>query len=506
MAGEQVPDSETPLQAVERGLKLKKDGDLPGARAAFQKAIDSRDPEQAPIGFINLAVLLENTGDFPGARASWQKAIDSGHAKWSPHAANWLGVMLEKQKDMAGARAAYQLALDSANTEYSARAGNNLGLLIEKDDPVGARTAYRKAVDAGHQLHSSAAARNLGFLSQKEFDVAGARAAYQRAIDFGHADHAPPAAVSLGVFLNNVGDIAGAYVAYHRAVESGHVDHAAVALYNIGLLEQYRRNDLAAAKQAYERAARTTHSSWAEKAKERLAAIATEEGKDVPDSTAKDAARALKAGMTKDDVRRALGPPTKAWRSPRLGGGAARVDHRGTTPYREHWLYEDVPQGHKTLVVMSASGVLQEDVTTTAGATSEQLGPSLQEGELAELTYPVPARFPERVLPNGDCWRPSDDEVRFYRSLAVPPLVHEAASAPDRLNSCRKVILYLVDCFEDEVKRSSGPLCRGALRDHVSRDHVDLLALDATDIPCPVEVVDRYYDDAVQFVDAIEKI
>jgi tetratricopeptide (TPR) repeat protein len=71
---------EAPAAAVGLGLLLAEQGDPQGARAAYQQAIDSGHPEQAPAA-VNLGLLLAEQGDPQGARAAFQQAIDSGHPK-----------------------------------------------------------------------------------------------------------------------------------------------------------------------------------------------------------------------------------------------------------------------------------------------------------------------------------------------------------------------------------------------------------------------------------------
>ena len=51
---------------------------------------------------FNLGVLLEDQGDVQGAKDAFQKAIDSGHADAAPTAAVNLGVLLEEPGGRAG--------------------------------------------------------------------------------------------------------------------------------------------------------------------------------------------------------------------------------------------------------------------------------------------------------------------------------------------------------------------------------------------------------------------
>src|SRR6266567_4569985 len=47
---------------------------------ALQRVAHSGQPEMAPMAAYNLGVLLQEQGDVAGARAAFQQAIDSGHS------------------------------------------------------------------------------------------------------------------------------------------------------------------------------------------------------------------------------------------------------------------------------------------------------------------------------------------------------------------------------------------------------------------------------------------
>lgn len=96
-----------------RLLQLARDRE--GARDAFQHAIDSADPDNAPVAAIGLGRLLAETGDAPGAADAYWIAARSGHKKQAPAAAYALGEVLREQGDSEGARSAFQEAADSGN-------------------------------------------------------------------------------------------------------------------------------------------------------------------------------------------------------------------------------------------------------------------------------------------------------------------------------------------------------------------------------------------------------
>ena len=68
-----------PMAMVSLGALLAEQGNVQGARAAYQRAIDTGQPDQALAAMVNLGVLLAEQGDVEGARAAYQRAIDTGH-------------------------------------------------------------------------------------------------------------------------------------------------------------------------------------------------------------------------------------------------------------------------------------------------------------------------------------------------------------------------------------------------------------------------------------------
>jgi tetratricopeptide (TPR) repeat protein len=86
---------------------------------AWRKAVDSGHSDAAPRAAFNLGILLKGQGDMDGARAAFQLAIGSQHADQAPRAAFNLGILLEEQGDMDGARAAFQLAIDSQHADMA---------------------------------------------------------------------------------------------------------------------------------------------------------------------------------------------------------------------------------------------------------------------------------------------------------------------------------------------------------------------------------------------------
>ncbi|MEA2565221.1 MAG: hypothetical protein QOD49_398 [Actinomycetota bacterium] len=249
----QAPAEQAPQAARNLGVLLAEQGDVEGARAAFQQAIASGHPDEAPRAARNLGLLLAEQGDVEGARAAFQQAIASGHPDEAPRAARNLGLLLADQGDVEGARAALGQAIASGHHDHAPMAARSLGdLLLRHDDVQGACAAFQQAIASGHPNQAPRAAVNLGITLAKQRDVEGARAAFRQAIDSRHRDSAPQAAGNLGLLLAEQGDVEGARAAFQLAIESGHLDQASRAAVNLGALLA-KAHDLVGARAAFQR-------------------------------------------------------------------------------------------------------------------------------------------------------------------------------------------------------------------------------------------------------------
>jgi len=131
--------------------------------------VPKSEPSEPGEKVFNLGNLLHQQGDIAGARAAYQQAIDSGDHEWAPKAVTNLGVLLAEQGDPDGARVAFQRAIDSGHADQAQRAAGNLGLLLaEQGDPDGARAAYQRAIDSDHTDHARKAAINLRRLTWQQ--------------------------------------------------------------------------------------------------------------------------------------------------------------------------------------------------------------------------------------------------------------------------------------------------------------------------------------------------
>src|SRR5580658_4737596 len=93
--------------AFNLGTRLAEQGDVEGARSAFQQAIDSADPEYAPAAGYRLGLLLGQHGDIEGAKEAYRLAANSGHPEHSPVAARNLGHLYKRQARFRQACGAY---------------------------------------------------------------------------------------------------------------------------------------------------------------------------------------------------------------------------------------------------------------------------------------------------------------------------------------------------------------------------------------------------------------
>lgn len=274
-ADDTIPDADqlSAQAAFNLGYWRQTHGDLSGAAAAYQQAIDSGDRNAVASAAVNLGVLRERQGDVSGAEAAYQLVIDSGHRVCIPQAAYNLGCLRQERGDVSRAAALYQLAIDSGHANYAPNSAYNLGILrYEQGDFSAAAEAWQLAIDSGHAEWAPKAAVNLGVLRERQTDVAGAAAAYQIAIDSGQPDYAPRAAANLGVLRAKQGDVAGAMAAYQFAIDCGHATWTPAAEYQLGVLRA-EQGDISGAIAAYQLAKDSGQPDYAAAASVKLEAL-----------------------------------------------------------------------------------------------------------------------------------------------------------------------------------------------------------------------------------------
>src|SRR5262249_12680982 len=91
---------------------LKKNGDLGGAKVAWQRVIDSPDEQCAGPAFLDLVNLLRDDAATDGLRAAF-RARAGQHNPDALYALDALGQHLEQRGDIQAAHAAWQQAIDA---------------------------------------------------------------------------------------------------------------------------------------------------------------------------------------------------------------------------------------------------------------------------------------------------------------------------------------------------------------------------------------------------------
>jgi TPR repeat protein len=186
--------------AFNLGVVLHQRGDVEGAKAAYERAEQRRDPDAA----FNLGVLLYEADDLDGAEAAWRRSAGRGHVR---AAANLLFLSRYRRRPERGV---------PVRSETPA---------LEEFEAL----SYRRADESG----APSGAFNLGVLLHQRGDTAAAAAAYERAERRGD----PDAAFNLGVLLYEAGDLDGAEAAWRRSAGRGD----AAAAENLEFLLRHRQ-------------------------------------------------------------------------------------------------------------------------------------------------------------------------------------------------------------------------------------------------------------------------
>jgi CHAT domain-containing protein/TolA-binding protein len=124
-----IPASRTTGAAFDRAVHLAEQGDVDGARAAFERMAEDGDPELAAMAFYNLGNLLDQQKDVDGARRAYVRAADSGDSKAAHLAAYNLGILLANNGDAAGALVAFERTVSSGDPELRRLASRAMAAL-----------------------------------------------------------------------------------------------------------------------------------------------------------------------------------------------------------------------------------------------------------------------------------------------------------------------------------------------------------------------------------------
>ena len=148
------PQDPQPVAALEDRVDLALD-DNPEMRAAAAGLMIAHYREEAEAGstraLVSLGDLLKEQGDLAGARAAWQRVIESADVDWAGPAMTSLVNLLRDQDDADGLRDVYRAGLASGNPD-ALYALDAIGQhLAARGDIEGAHTAWQEAIEAGYE-------------------------------------------------------------------------------------------------------------------------------------------------------------------------------------------------------------------------------------------------------------------------------------------------------------------------------------------------------------------
>jgi tetratricopeptide (TPR) repeat protein len=245
-----------PSTLTDLGYLLHREGDIEGAKSAYQQAIDAGghrafinmahllrfsdndaaqacldqaitigDPDLTAQALVTLSTVRAGSGrarsDPAGAESALLQAIATGHREFAPQAMSELGDLRAQRGDIQGAREAYQQAIDTGHHEWADRSRHCLaGLLDEQSDLAGAREQYQRLVENGHENWAPIALEHLISRLQDDDDLEALRALHNTAVQTGNWS-APEVLVSIGFLLEERGDTEGARVAFQQAIDDG---------------------------------------------------------------------------------------------------------------------------------------------------------------------------------------------------------------------------------------------------------------------------------------------
>ncbi|MDA3626663.1 tetratricopeptide repeat protein [Saccharopolyspora sp. WRP15-2] len=214
------------------GALRNENGDMAGAREAWERAASGDKPHEAAVARSSLAELLQNDGDLDGAEQQLAE-VAAGDTENAGEAALRLGVLRDERDDVDGALAAFERAASVGDRNQVALAtAYRAPLLAKRGETDLAEDAYAAAIASGVAEIQAHAALELGNLRRDNGDDAGARDAYEQALAFDdpdvtlrvHQAMGTETAEQRGYRLMGEGDVDGA-----RAAIAEHFDSPRVA-------------------------------------------------------------------------------------------------------------------------------------------------------------------------------------------------------------------------------------------------------------------------------------
>jgi formylglycine-generating enzyme required for sulfatase activity/Flp pilus assembly protein TadD len=164
------------VELTERGVEKDSKGDLNGAIAEYNKAIEL-DPKYA-LAYYNRGVAKEKKGDLDGAIADYDKAIELDPN--SADAYSNRGSIRDDRGDLDGAILDYNKAIE-LDPKYKEAYINRGVARYKKDDLDGAIADCNRAIEI--DPNSADAYNNRGAAKEKKGDLDGAIADYTRVIE-----------------------------------------------------------------------------------------------------------------------------------------------------------------------------------------------------------------------------------------------------------------------------------------------------------------------------------
>ena len=236
------------------GDLLAEQEDWSGAEAAYQAAIDTADPQWAPIAQVDLALLRWQRSDTGLAQALLEAAAASGNPQAAALARAYLGGLLMDAGEPEQARELLEAAAASGVPQAVALASAVLGdLLAEQEDWSGAEAAYQAAINTADPQWAPIAQVELASLRQRR-GISGVRELLEAAAASGNLQAVARASDLLGDLLAEQEDWSGAEAAYQAAINTADPQWAQIAQVDLALL-RWQRSDISGARELLEAAA-----------------------------------------------------------------------------------------------------------------------------------------------------------------------------------------------------------------------------------------------------------
>ncbi|MBB5156627.1 tetratricopeptide repeat protein [Saccharopolyspora phatthalungensis] len=277
------------------GALLDEHDDAGGARAIYQRAIDSGHPIYAQLAAIALGRLLFNADDLTAAQAVLRIAADGTAPDAAGHANALLAQVLHTLGDTTGAREAHGRALTcndpgvielarevnlpglgerSAEADLQVAHEHALRLLDQGRDHE-AEPILRRLLDSGHPNYGSLGAAKLYTLHVEDSETA--RRMAERIIAYRHPEHLGWGYLLLGGVLADLDEAVAAADAFQRAAEDPHPDVRLHALIRLGMqLCDLGRSD--EARETYQQVINTRHPRYSVEALGVLGELQRDEG------------------------------------------------------------------------------------------------------------------------------------------------------------------------------------------------------------------------------------